>query len=126
MTQEHPTSLPSRELIDQWRREYFSDTYTGPLDGVDIYVAQQAARWAADQQLEACAEWLRNNLGMTEGSREIIIKNLYADLRPKPKSLKQQALETLERVSKDSYPCNFQEDADWDIIRRALETIPDV
>jgi hypothetical protein len=39
--------------------------------------------------------------------------------------LKEQALETLQRISTDEYPCNYQEDSDWDTIRRALEALPD-
>jgi len=42
-----------------------------------------------------------------------------------PPSLKEQALETLQRISQDRYPCNFQEDSDWDAIRRALEALDD-
>ena len=46
-------------------------------------------------------------------------------VNPKPPSLREQALATLQRVSKDQYPCNYQDDEDWDTIRRALEQLPD-
>jgi hypothetical protein len=74
-------------------------------------VATRAAQWGADQELEACCEW-------TQGYAECG-DSLRAVRRPKPPSLKEQALEILQRLSK------YQEDSDWDTIRRALEALPE-
>jgi hypothetical protein len=52
-------------------------------------------------------------------------ESLKEAMRPKPPSLKEQALETLRRLSVDKYPCNYQEDSDWDTILRALEELPE-
>jgi hypothetical protein len=81
-----------------------------------------AAQWGADQELEACLLFLTQ---AKEWNTAGLLRELRAARRPKPSSLKEQALETLRRISKDKYPCNFQEDSDWDTIRRALEALPD-
>ncbi len=82
--------------------------------------ATELAQQIADQELEACCEWL----GKRRGWEDVSVP-LRAERRPKPPSLKEQALETLQRISKDKYPCNYQEDSDWDTIRRALEQLDD-
>jgi len=66
------------------------------------------ARWGADQELEACCEWL-----MYENDRQ----GLRAARRPKTPSLKEQALDELTSAER-LYP------ADWSTIRRALEALP--
>jgi hypothetical protein len=117
MTQEdyrHPI-VPPPELVQQWMTEY---TETKPNCLGTEFIAARAAQWGADQELEACCELLRQK-GVPAWSL------LRLHRRPKPPSLKEQALETLQRISKDKYPCNYQEDSDWDTIRRALEALPD-
>jgi hypothetical protein len=116
MTQ-HPIT-PPRELVQQWYENTKADTFW-IADHQESF-ATRAAQWGADQELEACCEWLRN-----KDILEPAIDALRADRRPKPPSLKEQALETLQRISKDKYPCNYQEDSDWDTIRRALEQLSD-
>jgi hypothetical protein len=94
---------PPPELVEQWMREA-SDQPPGPDARV---IATQAARWGADQELEACCEWA--NATGWEGAGD----SLRAARRPKPPSLKEQALER----------CNDYIDPDG-IIRRALEALP--
>ena len=78
-------------------------------------VARQSFQAGADQELEACCEWLRTKsktaLWQTEALR--------AARRTKPPSLKQQALETLK------YPKDLWSESEVDTIRRALEALPD-
>jgi hypothetical protein len=100
---------PPPELVQQWIRE---------RDGLE-HLATQAAQWGADQELEACCEWL------AKYRNRILGADLKFVRRPKPPSLKEQALKTLQRLSKDGFPCNYQEDSDWDTIRRALEALPE-
>jgi len=85
-----------------------------------------AAQWGADQQLEKDAKWLDHN-ALNEPHLRVAPEgeSLKEAMRPKPPSLKEQALKTLQRLSKDKYPCNYQEDSDWDTIRRALEALPE-
>jgi len=66
------------------------------------------ARWGADQELEACCEWL-----MYENDRQ----GLRTARRPKTPSLKEQALDELTSAER-LYP------ADWSTIRCALEALP--
>jgi hypothetical protein len=100
---------PPPELVQQWARTFY-ETATAPGDWA-IATATQAARWGADQELEACCA-LMDDWGLEES-------DLRAARRPKPPSLKEQALEALDRM--DQLP-TFQ---DMDIIRRALEALPE-
>jgi hypothetical protein len=78
----------------------------------DFYIATQAARWGADQELDACCEWVSNELSPD------IVDMVRAARRPKPPSLKTQALDELASAER-LYP------ADWSTVRRALEALPD-
>jgi len=119
MTQEHPITPPP-ELVAQW----FLGARAMPVDQWVTDVATQAANWGADQELEACCKWVANNcpLGTT--------KNLCAARRPKPPSLKEQALEALQSMQIDPVTINgVNVNADvmskYDLIRRALEALDD-
>ena len=67
---------------------------------------------ARDEELEACCEWLADETPTN------YINALRDARRPKPPSLKEQALEEVG-VFEGMGTCNI------DIIRRALEAIPD-
>ena len=112
----HPITPPP-ELAKQWLGEYFGCTVSGELSDSERYLATQAARWGADQELEACCEYLtRCAAWEPEDIQEML------DLRrPKPPSLKEQALKALEHAEKGWRPVP----ADCDIIRRALEQLDD-
>ena len=80
---------------------------------------------ARDQELEACCEWLACDWTNVE-----IADKLRAARRPKPSSLKEQALETLRSMQIE--PCwidgintNAELMSKYDTIRRALEALPD-
>ena len=107
MTQEHPITPPP-ELVQEWSLDC-------PLDDPfnrELYVATLAARWGADQELEACCELVRDNDGYDAALA------LRADRRPKPPSLKEQALESLHHLEAGCAP-------NVDLLRRALESLPD-
>jgi hypothetical protein len=53
---------PSRELVQKWVSEFHSGAFLTPGEA-SIAIATQAARWGADQELEACCEWTRDNDG---------------------------------------------------------------
>jgi hypothetical protein len=104
---------PPPELVEQWMREA-SDQPPGPDARV---IATQAARWGADQELEACCEWA--NATGWEGAGD----SLRAARRPKPPSLKEQALEMLECIP--THDNSGRENGiDLSVIRRALEALP--
>jgi hypothetical protein len=109
MTDQHPITPPP-ELVQQWIEATRSNDCIGayPKD-YEHLVGTQAARWGADQELEACCEWLCD-----VDRWKIVVDRLRAARRPKPPSLKEQALDW----------CNDYIDPDG-IIRRALEALPD-
>ena len=122
MTNQHPI-VPSPEQVDQWFEEAVRLNITPKY-----YIATQAAQWGADQELEACVEWLgdapvvwNNNKAIHPGSF------LRTARRPKPPSLKAQALQAAQRFYANGHEdCNDEEvKDDFDIIRRALESLPD-
>ena len=102
--------VPSPKQVDQWLDDAVR------LNGITkYYIATQAAQWGADQELEACAKeisyWSSRNLA----------DRLRDCRRPKPPSLKEQALHELN----DVYNRDKIDDSTYDTIRRALETLPE-
>ena len=71
---------------------------------------------ARDEELEACCKWLRHEYGYGE---ELALK-LRTARRPKPPSLKEQALKALAHILNNSAT-----QLGADTIRRALEALPD-
>ena len=103
MTNEHPIT-PSRALINNW-----VDILVSRSSDYDVFI--EAAQWGADRELEACAEWL-GPLGIKGGD------TLRRARRPKPLSLKEQALAVLDDCS------DRLDGAHENIIRLALEALP--
>jgi hypothetical protein len=121
--QQHPIAPPP-ELVAQWQDEWnafaLGARYPGATDTAS-YVAIRAAQWGADQELEACCEWIADWYG--HGCNEVI-GNLRTDRRPKPPSLKDQALTALHAVATGANDTREQHQ-DLDTIRRALEALPE-
>jgi hypothetical protein len=118
MTQDD-TITPFIDLVKQWSDDWHK-AKDNDFDLV-LYVALQATRWGADQELEACCEWIPK---ATPWDAE----KLRAARRPKPLSLKEQALQALYRFDdteghKGLTPEQIAED--FVLIRRALESLPD-
>jgi hypothetical protein len=111
MNDKHPITPPP-ELIKQWVSE---SNHNDPLFA---QVAVMAARWGADQELDACCEWLKQEREEPGWANRINLHFLRAARRPKPPSLKEQALDELTSAER-LYP------ADWSTIRRALEALPE-
>ena len=111
MTQQHPITPPP-ELLDKW--------YKLPLSTKEIFVI--VAQWGADQELEACVEWLLQERIFSTDSD--YLSQLRAARRPKPPSLKEQALIGLDRIEQTG---EFFSDGmkDLETIRRALELLPE-
>jgi hypothetical protein len=104
--QQHPITPPP-ELVEQWAKE---KTLLGAHPPLHVYMTTRAARWGADQELEACATL------MPTDSME---KYLRTARRPKPPSLKEQALLALNKL-----PPNRDCGVAHETIRRALEALP--
>ena len=112
MTQEHPLTPPP-ELIEDWIEMAKPLPQRPPNPGE---LAALAARWGADQELEACCHLLRQQ-GFD------VVDDLRATRRPKPPSLKEQALAALDDAVMRG-DCITISDA-VPTIRRALEQLDD-
>jgi hypothetical protein len=109
---------PPPELVQQWLKK--ADQYVdqdNPETYFD-YVATQAAQWGADQELDACCEWFANEGYGTAPDR------IRMHRRPKPSSLKEQALKALEPIERSaSAPVTTNKES-LALIRKALEALP--
>ena len=117
MTNQHPITPPS-ELALQWINEYLNEH----PEGVDVEVlVVNAAQWGADQQLAEDAKWLDHNV-LNEPHLRItpVGESLKEAMRPKPPSLKEQALWELV----DAYNLGQIDDSTYDTIRKALKALP--
>ena len=119
MTNQHPITPPP-ELVQQWRKLPENTSQLRMMSTVTLTteklqdIATQAARWGADQELDACCKWLECNYNYPQANP------LRAARRPKPPSLKEQALNELD----DVYDKDKIDDTTYETIRRALEALP--
>ena len=121
MTQDYRHHIsPPLELMQQWILKYYGRD-VGKVSLKDIYMAKCAAQWGSDQELEACCDVLDN---LNDGFWS---EKLRAARRPKPPSLKEQALAELEKVDMLWDTTEFSQETlnSLDTIRRALEQLPD-
>ena len=100
---------PPPELVEEWAcmLEHRSDA--------DVFT--KAVQWGSDQELRACCvevAWLASS----ETARRMRERR-----RPKPPSLKEQALTALHAVATGANDIREQHQ-DLDTIRRALEALP--
>jgi hypothetical protein len=104
MTQDykHPIT-PPEELVLAWA------SLVEPHGIADVFAS--IAQWGADQELEACAAFVKFHEG------ESLARDLRKTRRPKPLSLKEQALAVLDDAELDA--------AHFNILLRALEQLPD-
>jgi hypothetical protein len=99
--------IPPPEQVQQWVKRYEDGASLQPLF-YDIFQA------GANQELEACCEWL--SVPCPSYGREL--RNAR---RPKPPSLKEQALAALNEIEDRHAGPTIQEE----LIRRALEQLDD-
>ena len=120
--QQHPITPPP-ELVQEWLTEFYGSP-TAPGESTQ-QVAARAAQWGADTELEACCEAIKD-LEWFEDPR-IRLAELRAVRRPKPPSLKKQALKALEEAPGPDYPraMTVLDSEQHALIRKALEALPD-
>jgi hypothetical protein len=110
---------PPHELICQWQSE-------SPFKVISVeredYMINRAARWAADQELDACCDWLEKGpYGFSiAGSAPELTSILRTNRRPKPPTLKQKARESLKRIQQ--FQATYQ---DIEVISSAIQALPD-
>lgn len=109
MTQEQHPITPPPDLMQQWYME--AENQPGSYYA---YITTQAARWGADQELEACCGWLSDELAVY----------LRVKRRPnEPPSLAERARMELDRLT--ALISSEGALAMAEPIRRALEALPD-
>lgn len=118
MTDNHPITPPP-ELVREWY-----DAARGPRCEQEL--ATQAARWGADQELEACCRWIDVPIGLDDCRPGEESKLLRAARRPKQPSLKEQASKSLDKVVECLemlVPGASADGIHIETIRRALEQL---
>jgi hypothetical protein len=106
MTNQHPITPPPN-LVQQW---------VDLLPQSSMKAFTVAAQWGSNQELEACCKWL-GPLGIKGGD------SLRRARRPKPPSLKEQALELARPAGIDGAHVTFGPE-ELALIRRALGALP--
>ena len=119
MKQQHPITPPP-ELAAEWVAEIYGDPAI-PLHPITLQLVQRAAQWGADQELEACCECMNEWGDIHNCFGGELADDLRADRRPKPPTLKEQALEALKHAEEGWRPVPD----DCALIRRALMALPD-
>ena len=107
----HSPITPPTELVQQWENRIFDEQ-----ENVDVLLIE-AYKAGADQELEACCEWLFMN------GYDVTSARLCTARRPKPPSLKEQALLQLDTLNADL--AMHGRGCDLSQIRRALEALND-
>jgi len=107
--QQHPITPPS-ELLQLWFEQH--NDYNKGINELLI----EATQWGADKELLACGNYLKQCAAWEE---EDVIE-FYNYRRPKPPSLKEQALALLNKAEDPSWDIN-----DFSIVRKALEQLPE-
>ena len=100
---------PPPELLEHWEDQHYEEG-----ENYDVMLIQ-AYQAGADQELKACLTYAGNN-GLS-------ITRMRATRRPKPPSLKEQALEQLACIQTDLN--KFGMGISTNTIRRALEALDD-
>ena len=122
MTDNHPITQPP-DLLHQWATEYWGNPGESIGEG-EKYIAIQAASWGADQELEACCEWLGDAPVVYNDNDDLHPGSYLRDARrPKPPSLKEQAMAQLQTV--EEVLNYYTSGCIVDTIRRALESLDD-
>ena len=114
MNNQHPITPPP-ELVEKWHDAWINAKIKH--DDLIDFLAAQAARWGADQELLACGNYLEKCAAWEPED----VTEFYNYRRPKPPSLKEQALHELN----DVYNRDKIEDSTYDTIRKALEALPE-
>jgi hypothetical protein len=120
--QQHPIT-PAPELVQQWEEECESGNNSEVSNTFDAlqWFASKAARWGADQELEACCKWLAKPEVALTGKGPADLRDAR---RPKPPSLKEQAYAALDAYVYGN-PDHGDKQNTYNTIRRALEQLDD-
>jgi hypothetical protein len=123
MTNQSPITPPP-ELLQHWQKEPGVSAPFSTLPPCVMVtipntklqdITTRAAQWGADQELEAC-------LGEVSFlNSQALADRVRAARRPKPLSLKEQSIALLDLIQGNQKAWQLE---DLDLIRRALEALP--
>jgi hypothetical protein len=116
---DHPITPPP-ELRQLWAQQAQRMSPRDPVEWMQ-HVSEKAAQWGADCELDACCEWLRKEINGGWG----LDNQLTTARRPKPPTLKEQALAVLEEEPEDAKELIVFDTDQVNLIRRALDALPD-
>jgi hypothetical protein len=114
---------PPPEMVEQWRREPEYADGTKPKTMVMMtadrlmLLSEKSAQYGADQELESCIELLKAD------GYKALVRDLRTARRPKPPTLKEQALKALKVLPTPEGQVTL-DITDLNTIRRALEALP--
>ena len=109
---------PPPELAAIWVAEIYGNGDPAiPLHPITLRLVERAAQWGADQELEACL------CEVSFLNSSALADRVRAARRPKPSSLKEQALEALNEADQGLNESEWRPRSNT--IRRALEALPD-
>jgi hypothetical protein len=114
------TVVPPNDLLKKWEDQWFDEQ-----ENADVLLIQ-AFQAGADQELEACCAFAESQpWGLVNGPH--VADVIRAARRPKPPSLKEQALEALRHAPGADYPnpITLLTADEHALIRRALEQLDD-
>ena len=125
---DHPITPPP-ELVEQW---FDASVLEGAITYDEFNFANLAARWGADQELEACCDHMRDHqwgfVERPDGTKIHRAIYLQQSRRPKPPSLKERALALISddglKPGEQLLSVHLELDS-IEIIRRALEQLDD-
>jgi len=112
--QEHPIT-PPEQLLEVWWCRHIDEE-----ESFDVLLTE-AYQAGADLELEACCKLFESNsVCGTKFQRCSSVRDLRNKRRPKPPSLKEQALKALWQVGS----CEGIDNDTFETLRRALEALP--
>ena len=117
--------VPAHELVQKWANETDYDERHWLYE---IHIANRAAAWGADAELEACVKWLGEAPVVYNDNGDLHPGLYLRDARrPKPPSLKELALEALASADGADHPvvATVLTADQHALIRRALEQLND-
>lgn len=125
----HPITAPS-ELVEQW---FDASVLEGDITYDEFNFATLAARWGADQELEACIdvlsgqyEWdLLSQCTSWKEFRDLVEEILRTARRPMPLPPTLKALALAELKSVEAIATIDGDKFQASYVRRALEALPD-
>ena len=116
MTNNYRPITPPPELFKQWEDDILNERDN--VDHVLDCAWGNGFQVGADQELEACCEWIYKLMDRgLEWSMD-----LHAARRPKPPSLKEQSIALIDKIQGNKEMWDIR---DLDVIRQALESLPD-